>query len=154
MESLKNQIAVVTGASSGIGKAIALSLAAQRAEHCLAARRKEQLDAVAKEAQALGARAHACPVDLTKDEDIHALGEKLQREFGRLHILVLCGGAIAHGAHEKASLTDLDLMYRSNVRGHYALIQTMVPLLRKAPGQRVALSNRSCSSKRKTSLKW
>src|SRR5260370_20178054 len=140
MESLKNQIAVVTGASSGIGKAIALSLAAQRAEHCLAARRKEQLDAV-EEAQALGARAHACPVDLTKDEDIHALGERLQREFGRLHILMLCGGAIAHGAHEKASLTDLDLLYRSNVRGHYALIQTMLPLLRKAPGQIVFINS-------------
>ena len=102
MESLKNQIAAVTGASSGIGKAIALSLAAQGAELCLAARRKEQLEMVVKEAQALGAHAHACPVDLTKDEDIHALGEKVQREFGRLHILVLCGGAIAHGAQEKA----------------------------------------------------
>jgi NADP-dependent 3-hydroxy acid dehydrogenase YdfG len=141
MESLKNQIAVVTGASSGIGKAIALSLAAQGAELYLASRREEQLEAVAKEAQALGARAHACPVDLTKDEDIHALGEKVQREFGRLNILVLCGGAIAHGAHEKASLADLDLMYRSNVRGHYALIQTLLPLLRKAPGQIVFINS-------------
>lgn len=141
MESLKSQIAVVTGASSGIGKAIALSLAAQGAELCLAARRKEQLEIVVKEAQALGARAHARPLDLTKDEDIHALGEEVQREFGRLHILVLCGGAIAHGAHEKASLAELDLMYRSNIRGHYALIQTLLPLLRKAPGQIVFINS-------------
>jgi NADP-dependent 3-hydroxy acid dehydrogenase YdfG len=48
MESLKKQVAVVTGASSGIGKAIALSLAAQGAELYLAARRKELLEAVAK----------------------------------------------------------------------------------------------------------
>src|SRR5713226_3978707 len=141
MESLKNQIAVVTGASSGIGKAIALSLAAQGTELYLAARRKELLEVVAKDAQALGARAHACPVDLTKDEDIHALGEKLQREFSRLNILVLCGGAIAHGTHGTAPLADLDLMYRSNVRGHYALIQTMLPLLRKAPGQIVFINS-------------
>jgi NADP-dependent 3-hydroxy acid dehydrogenase YdfG len=141
MESLKNQVAVVTGASSGIGKAIALSLATQGAELYLAARRKELLEQVAKEAQALGAHSHACPVDLTRDEDIHSLGEKLQREAGRLNILVLCGGAIAHGPLEKASLADLDLMYRTNIRGHYALIQTLLPLLRKAPGQIVFVNS-------------
>jgi NADP-dependent 3-hydroxy acid dehydrogenase YdfG len=140
MESLKKQVAVVTGASSGIGKAIALSLAAQGTELYLAARRKELLETVAKEAQSLGTIAHACPVDLTKDEDIRSLGEKLQRE-GRVNILVLCGGAIAHGPLEKASLADLDLMYRSNIRGHYALIQTLLPLLRKAPGQIVFVNS-------------
>jgi NADP-dependent 3-hydroxy acid dehydrogenase YdfG len=141
MESLKNQVAVVTGASSGIGKAIALSLATQGAELYLAARRKELLEQVAKEAQVLGAHSHACPVDLTRDEDIYSLGEKLQREAGRLNILVLCGGAIAHGPLEKASLADLDLMYRTNIRGHYALIQTLLPLLRKAPGQIVFVNS-------------
>lgn len=141
MESLKKQVAVVTGASSGIGKAIALSLAAQGAELYLAARRKELLDKVAKEAQTLGAQAHVCSVDLTKDEHIRSLGEKLRREAGRVNILVLCGGAIAHGPLEKASLAELDLMYHSNIRGHYALIQTVLPLLRKAPGQIVFVNS-------------
>ena len=141
MESLRKHVAVVTGASSGIGKAIALSLAAQGVDLYLAARRKELLDKVAKEAQALGAQAHVCPVDLTKDEDIRGLGERLQREAGRVNILVLCGGAIAHGPLERASLADLDLMYRSNIRGHYALVQTLLPLLRKAPGQIVFVNS-------------
>jgi NADP-dependent 3-hydroxy acid dehydrogenase YdfG len=141
MENLRDQIAVVTGASSGIGKAIALSLAGHGTELYLAARRKEALDGVAKEAQARGARAHACSVDLTKDEDIRGLAERLQKEFGRVNILVLCGGAIAHGALEKASLADFDLMYRSNIRGHYALLQAMLPLLRKAPGQIVFINS-------------
>jgi NAD(P)-dependent dehydrogenase (short-subunit alcohol dehydrogenase family) len=141
MDNLKGQIAVVTGASSGIGKAIALSLAGHGAELYLAARRKELLAAVAHEAEALGSRAHACPVDLTKDEDIRSLGERLQKDCGRVNILVLCGGAIAHGALEKASLADLDLMYRSNVRGQYALVQTFLPLLRKAPGQIVFINS-------------
>lgn len=140
MESLKKHVAVVTGASSGIGKAIALSLAAQGAELYLAARRTELLDKVAKEAQALGAQAHVSPVDLTKDEDIRGLGERLQ-QAGRVDILVLCGGAIAHGPLERASLADLDLMYRSNIRGHYALIQTLLPLLRKGPGQIVFINS-------------
>ena len=110
MESLKDQIAVVTGASSGIGKAIALSIAEHGAEVCLVARRRELLDDVAKQVHALGSRGHACPADLTKDEDIRALGERCQKDFGRVNILVLCGGAIFHGSLAKASLADFDLI--------------------------------------------
>jgi NADP-dependent 3-hydroxy acid dehydrogenase YdfG len=141
MESLKDQLAVVTGASSGIGKAIALSLAGHGAEVCLVARRRELLENVANQIQALNSRAHACPADLTRDEEIRALGEKAQHEFGRVNILVLCGGAIFHGTLEKASIADFDLMYRSNLRGHYLLIQTMLPLLRKSAGQIVFINS-------------
>jgi len=141
MESLKDQVAVVTGASSGIGKAIALSLAGQGAEVCLVARRHELLEKIAKQVQALGSRGHAYPADLTKDDDIRALGDRIQKEFGHLNILVLCGGAISHGTLDKASLADLDLLYRSNVRGHYAMLQAMLPLLRKGPGQIVFINS-------------
>ncbi len=119
MDSLKGQIAVVTGASSGIGKAIALSVAGHGAEVFLVARRRELLEGVAKQIHALGSRGHACPADLTKDDDIIGLGARFQKDFGHVNILVLCGGAIFHGRLEKASLADFDLMYRSNVRGHY-----------------------------------
>lgn len=141
MDSLKNHVAVVTGASSGIGKAIALTLAGQGAEIFLASRSKEALCETARAAEKAGGRAHSISLDLTKDEDIRALGENLQGEAAGLNILVLCGGAIAHGSHEKAPLADLDLMYRSNVRGHYALVQTMLPLLRKSKGQIVFVNS-------------
>ena len=141
MESLKDQIAVVTGASSGIGKAIALSVGGHGAEVCLVARRRELLEEVAKEISALGSRGHACPADLTKDEDISSVGARFQKDSGRVNILVLCGGAIFHGPLEKASLADFDLMYRSNVRGHYLMIQTMLPLLRKSKGQIVFINS-------------
>lgn len=141
MDSLKGQIAVVTGASSGIGKAIALALAAQGAEICLVARRRELLEEVARQVRALASKGLACPADLTRDEDIRGLGERLQKDFGRVNILVLCGGAISHGALDKASLADLDLLYRSNVRGHYAIIQTLLPFLRKAAGQIVFINS-------------
>ena len=141
MESPKDQIAVVTGASSGIGKAIALSIAAHGAEVCLVARRRELLEEVGKQIHALGSRDHACPADLTNDEDIRGLGERCQKDFGRVNILVLCGGAIFHGPLAKAALADFDLMYRSNVRGHYLMIQTMLPLLRKSKGQIVFVNS-------------
>src|SRR5260370_5361995 len=104
MESLKDQVAVVTGASSGIGKAIALSLASQGAEVCLVARRRGLLGDVAKQAHALGSRGHACPADLTKDDDISGLAARFQKDFGHVNILVLCAGATFHGPLGKASL--------------------------------------------------
>lgn len=141
MENLKNQIAVVTGASSGLGRAIALGLAGQGVELYLAARRIQLLEGVAKEAVARGARAHPCKLDLTNDVDISNLASKVQTEAGKLHILVLCGGAISHGPHEKATVADLDLMYRANVRGHYAMMQTLLPQLKKAHGQIVFINS-------------
>jgi len=141
MESLKNQIAVVTGASSGIGKAIALSVAGHGAEVCLVARRRELLEDIAKQIRALGSKGHACPADLTKDDDISGLGTRFQKDFGHVNILVLCGGAIFHAPLEQASLADFDSMYRSNVRGHYFMIQTALPLLRKSKGQIVFVNS-------------
>src|SRR5438309_7325840 len=141
METLKDQIAVVTGASSGIGKAIALSIAAHGAEVCLIGRRRELLEDVSKQIHALGSSGHACPADLTKDEDIRGLGERCQKDFGRVNILLLCGGAIFHGPLAKSSLADFDLMYRSNVRSHYLMIQSMLPLLRKSKGQIVFINS-------------
>jgi NADP-dependent 3-hydroxy acid dehydrogenase YdfG len=56
-------------------------------------------------------------------------------------VLVLCGGAIAHGRLELASLADFDLQYGANLRSHYALTQLMLPLLRKAQGQIVFINS-------------
>ncbi len=141
MDTLKNQLAVVTGASSGIGKAIAITLAGQEAEVCLVARRREALETVAEQIRAIGGRSYVSGADLTNDEEIQALAEKIIRDFGRVDVLVLCGGAISHGPLERAPLADFDRMYRSNVRGHYALTQSLLPLLRKQKGQIVFINS-------------
>lgn len=141
MNALKNHVAVVTGASSGIGRAIALALAGHGAEVCLAARRRTQLEEVARTACASGGRAHVCCTDLTSEDDIAALAQNVEQTFGRTDVLVLCGGAIFHGPLERASLDELDLMYRANIRGYYALLQRLLPLLRKAHGQIVFINS-------------
>jgi NADP-dependent 3-hydroxy acid dehydrogenase YdfG len=141
MDSLKNQLAVVTGASSGIGRAIALALAEQGAEVSLVARRREVLDNVAREAQAIGTRSHVRPADLSLDEDLQALSRDLHRNSGGVDVLILCGGAISHGPLERAPLAEFDLMYRSNLRAHYALTQSLLPLLRKRRGQIVFINS-------------
>jgi NADP-dependent 3-hydroxy acid dehydrogenase YdfG len=137
---LKNQVAVVTGASSGIGRAIALTLARQGAETCLVARRREALQEAVDEIDATGGCGHAYCADLAGD-DMHALAQIIEREIGRVDVLVLCGGVIFHGPLECAPLAEFDLQYRTNLRGHYALVQAMLPLLRKQRGQIVFVNS-------------
>ncbi len=91
MDTLKNQLAVVTGASSGIGKTISLALAGHGAEVCLVARRREALETVAERIRGNGGRSHVCSADLASDEDIQSLAQKINRDFGRVDVLVLCG---------------------------------------------------------------
>jgi NADP-dependent 3-hydroxy acid dehydrogenase YdfG len=141
MASFENQIAVVTGASSGIGRALALDFARQGAEVCLVARRRGVLEAAAQKAALEGGRAHVCCADLTRDEDIRELGATVEGRFGRVDLLVLCGGAIFHYLTEQATLDQFDLQYRSNVRGHYALVQALLPLLRTQRGQIVFINS-------------
>ena len=140
-ESLTNSVGVVTGASSGIGRAIALALAKAGVEVCLAARRRAALEEVCAEICAGGGRAQLSCTDLTQDEDIRTLVESIRTNFGGLDVLILCGGAISHGKLDAAPLEQLDLLYRSNVRGHYALVQGLLPLLRQRHGQVVFINS-------------
>ncbi len=141
MDALKNQLAVVTGASSGIGKAIAVALAQQGAEVYLVARRKEILEKVAEQIRKNRAAGHVCRADLTSDEDIHGLAEQVQRDAGRVDVLVLCEGAIFHGPLERAALAEFDMMYRANLRGHYALTRALLPMLRQQRGQIIFINS-------------
>lgn len=140
------QIAVVTGASSGIGRAIALDLASHGAEVVLAARRRDALEEVAQEVVARGGRALVHCADLTRDDDIDELGSAVRTRFSRADVLVLCGGFIFHGRTEVADLEQFDLQYRANVRGQYALAKALLPMLREQRGQ-VVFINSSVSNR-------
>lgn len=137
----QDQVAIVTGASSGIGRAITLDLASHGARVCLVARGREALQSVADQVIANGGQSRVCCTDLTRDEDIHTLAGTVQRSFGRADILVLCGGTIAHGTLERATLAEFDMQYRSNLRGNYALVQAFLPLLRQQKGQIVFINS-------------
>jgi len=81
------KVALITGAGTGVGKASALALAREGYAIALAGRRKEPLDAVAAEIEALGAKALAVPTDIAKPEDIDNLFAKTKETFGRLDVL-------------------------------------------------------------------
>jgi NADP-dependent 3-hydroxy acid dehydrogenase YdfG len=99
------------------------------------------LEAIAQDAISQGGHAHVCCADLTQDDDIRKLAAAVQQRFGRVDLLILCGGAIFHRTTDQATLDEFDLQYRSNVRGHYALVQALLPLLRKQRGQAVLINS-------------
>ena len=90
MDSLKGQLAVVTGASSGIGKAIALALADLGGEVYLVGRRRDELETIAGQIRESGGLAHVCRADLTSDDDIRGAVELHDKPLGRvpLHVAV------------------------------------------------------------------
>lgn len=138
---LTQQVALVVGATSDIGRAIALRLAADGAHLCLLGRDAGALEELATAARGLTEKVFAYTADLTCDASIHEAIARLGCDVGAVDILVLTAGAFAMETHERAPIADLDRQYRTNVRGPYLLVQGVLPLLRACRGQVVFLNS-------------
>ncbi len=141
METFKDQVAVITGAGSGIGRGIALGLSAQGATLCLVGRQAKRLEEVAQRARATAARVFTYDVDLTVDEQIQKLKVDVERDCGQVDLLIHSAGAFAMGPVESAPLSEFDALYRTNVRAPYALTQALLPMLRARRGQVVFINS-------------
>jgi 2-deoxy-D-gluconate 3-dehydrogenase len=129
--SLEGKIAVVTGASRGIGRAIALGFARAGADLALAARSEADLDSLAKEIAGLGRRAIVIPTDVTKREDIERLMARTVDELGGLHVLVNNAGgtrfmsplvALRPEGWEKTIKLNLDSVFHATQLGAQAML--------------------------------
>jgi NADP-dependent 3-hydroxy acid dehydrogenase YdfG len=141
MAGLQGQVAIVTGASSGIGKGVSLALADKGAELCLPGRRLDALEEVAEDIRRRGADVRVYRADLTVDHDIEQLTRRVHEDFGRADLLVHSAGAIVLGELEHASVDDLDSQYTANVRGTYVLTKALLPALKKHQGQIVFINS-------------
>ncbi len=141
MTAFADQVAVITGASSGVGRAIALGLAAEGATVCLIARTAERLEAVAEAARTGGALAQCYPADLAQDEHTRELCWCLQRDFRHIDILVHSAGVISLDPIEHAPVEELDRQYRINVRAAFVLTQQLLPAMRPCRGQLVFINS-------------
>tara|TARA_R110000787_G_scaffold74331_6_gene165269 strand:+ start:4422 stop:5162 length:741 start_codon:yes stop_codon:yes gene_type:complete len=119
MESLKNKVAIVTGASKGIGKGVALALAKQGCKVALASRDRERMVQVVAEITALGGIAQAVVTDVTREDAVDALFAEVQSTFGRLDILVNNAGMAVSGRIDELSLADWQQVQNVNVTGMF-----------------------------------
>jgi short-subunit dehydrogenase len=141
MQQLSQQTAVITGASSGIGAAIAQCLAQEGAKLRLVGRNSDNLESVAQRARKRSPQVLTYASDLNADEDIEQLKAALKRDCETLDVLVHSAGIIAIGAIEEASLADFDRQYQTNVRAPYVLTQALLPLLRTSHGSVVFINS-------------
>jgi NADP-dependent 3-hydroxy acid dehydrogenase YdfG len=138
---LAGRIAAVTGASRGIGKAIAARLIAFGADVCLIGRRLSPLEEVAKSAGCSAEQVSCHQADLTKDEDVRQLTTAILHRWSGIDLLVHSAGTIHHGSFESAPVGDLDEQYRSNVRAPYLLTQMLLPVLKQRKGDIVFINS-------------
>jgi NADP-dependent 3-hydroxy acid dehydrogenase YdfG len=131
-DELKGTVALVTGASSGIGEATALALADQGAAIAIAARRKDRLDALAKRISDTGAEVVAIEADVTSQEQAQALVQRTVDELGRLDTLVNNAGVMLLGPAVDAPLEEWDRMVAVNVQGLLYCAHAALPHLLKA----------------------
>lgn len=126
-ESLQGKIALVAGASRGIGAATSEALAKAGATVVLAARNGEELNALAGRLQESGARALAVPADLTREQDVERLKAAALDHFGRVDILVNNAGVGKYGPLSSLTAADYDWMMNTNMRSSFLCTQAFLP---------------------------
>ncbi|KUN18495.1 hypothetical protein AQJ11_34180 [Streptomyces corchorusii] len=130
--SFANKVVLVTGASRGIGRAVALAFARESARLVLAARSADRLAQVADEVRALGSEALPVPTDVTSHDAVEALVDAAVSRFGRIDVLVNNAGIGKVGTVESAGFAeDVRLTLRASLFGMINVTQRVLPILRR-----------------------
>jgi 3-oxoacyl-[acyl-carrier protein] reductase len=143
---LKDKVAIVTGASKGIGKAIALTLARQGVALAISARTSDTLEQTAAEVRRNGVRCLAFTGDMSREDDIKRFVSRCIKEFGSLHILVNNAGFGHFKPAAELTTREWDDMFNLNVRGLFIATRECLPHLRKS-GEAVIVNIASLAGK-------
>jgi NAD(P)-dependent dehydrogenase (short-subunit alcohol dehydrogenase family) len=145
--SFRDQVVLVTGASSGIGRETALSFARQGASVALMARRRALLDEIGGSATAAGGHALSLPIDVTDARAIRAAVGRVRRKWGRIDILVNNAGVLVPSTIEALRPQDFEAMWRVNVLGALFMMQAVLPTMRRQ-GQGTIINVASLAGRR------
>ena len=135
MGRLAGQVALVVGASSGMGRAAALAFAVEGARVAIAARRQREIDELALEIKRLGGEAIACAADVGKRPDVDAVVHATLQRFGKLNVLVNCAGV--NTRDRQLALLDQagwDRIIAINLTGAFHCTQAVLPKMREQKG--------------------
>ncbi|PID82342.1 MAG: short-chain dehydrogenase [Clostridiales bacterium] len=124
---LNGKVAIVTGASSGLGKSAALSLAKEGAKVALFARRIEKLESLKKEIEESGGQALAIKCDVTDEENVKKAVQNVIDEYSKIDILINNAGIAVRGGVHELSLEDWNKSMDINVKGIYMTSKYVVP---------------------------
>jgi short-subunit dehydrogenase len=130
--ALSEQVVVVTGASSGIGRETALQLAAHGTTVVLAARKREALDGLAKEVERLGGSATVVPTDVSEWEQVQALAQRAVDEHGRIDTWINCAAVALYGTVTDVEVTEIDRVLDVILRGEIYGMKAALSVMRAA----------------------
>jgi NAD(P)-dependent dehydrogenase (short-subunit alcohol dehydrogenase family) len=129
--SLKGRIAIVTGASRGLGKEAAEALAEAGASVVLAARRAQWLDPTAEEFEQRGFECLACTCDISDEAQVQNVAEKALDRFGRIDILINNAGVSWAAPFEEATVESWNKVLTTNVIGTQLMTRAVMPAMRR-----------------------
>ncbi len=139
---MAGRTALITGASRGIGKACALSLASAGCRVALAARSLQNLEELADSIRASGAEAFVAALDLTSRESIVEAITKASKDFGRIDILINNAGVTKDGLAVRMKQTDWEMVLQTNLSGAFYAMQQVLPgMMRERWGRIVNISS-------------
>lgn len=142
MFSLKDKVAVVTGASQGIGRATSLALAEAGAKVAVTARSAEKLAALAAEITKAGGEALAVQMDVSGAESVKSAFKQVQERFGRIDILVNNAAITKDMLEMRMKLEDWEAVLRTNLTGAHLCIQQALPgMIRQRSGRIINISS-------------
>src|SRR5919109_1840625 len=141
MTKFAAHVVLITGASSGIGAALAREFAHQGADLVLVARRSDRLTALAKEIEGEGRRALALTADVTRDGDLERVAGQARAALGRLDVVVANAGFGVVGPVERLTLDDYRRQFETNVFGVLRTLHATVADLKAARGRLVIVGS-------------
>jgi len=141
------KVAVVTGGSSGIGRALGRAFGREGWTVWLGARRERELEAAAREVDAAGGTGRFARLDVTDEASVAAFAETVRAASKGVHALVNNAGVGAWGRAERTSVETWRRVLDTNLTGPFLVTKAMLPLLRKAEGRRVVVNVVSVAGK-------
>jgi NAD(P)-dependent dehydrogenase (short-subunit alcohol dehydrogenase family) len=140
-KDFSGKVALITGATSGIGKAAALRFAEAGASLAIVGRTESALESATAEIRELGNRVLPIRADVTVEADVKRVVSEAIREFSALDVLVNAAGHIASGTIENTALSAWDSMLNVNLRAVFNMMQSCLPFLEKRRGNIVNVSS-------------
>lgn len=135
MKKLKDQVAIVIGATSGIGEACARAFAAEGATAIITGRREEKIESIVKDIKDSGGKADGFTLDVTDLKAGQAVIDSVIQKYGRLDVIHLNSGMVGYMALEDVDEELWDEVHETNLKGHFFLTQRAMPALEETKGR-------------------